>query len=106
MRFKSWLRSRQTAGKSRRAPRPRLRLEMLEDRTVPSTFTVTNVAPSGPGSLRAAIAAANTSPGADVIEFAGRLQGTITLASELSITDDLTIDGPNANRLTVSSGHA
>src|SRR5207302_1347697 len=29
-----------------------------------------------------------------------------TLASELSITDDLTIDGPNANRLTVSGGNA
>src|SRR6266540_213772 len=47
------------------------RLEVLEDRTVPSTFTVTTLADSGPGSLRAAITAANTNPGADVIRFAG-----------------------------------
>src|SRR5262245_43077075 len=78
------------------------RLTVLEDRTVPSTFTVKNLDDSGPDSLRAAVAAADASPGADTIRFLGGLHGTITLASELPITTDLTIDGPGANQLTVS----
>src|SRR5258706_9875305 len=55
------------------------------------TLTVMSLADSGPGSLRAAIGAANATPGADLIKFAHGLTGTIPLASELSITDDLTI---------------
>src|SRR5262245_35124023 len=78
------------------------RLEALEDRTVPSTFTVTTLADDGPGSLRAAITAANANPGADAIRFAGGLKGTITLASELNITDDLTINGSSPQKVTVS----
>ncbi len=42
---------------ARRRCRPRL--EALEDRTVPSTFVVTNTLDTGPGSLRQAILAAN-----------------------------------------------
>src|SRR5262245_46241909 len=38
----------------------RPRLEVLEDRALPSTFTVLNLADSGAGSLRAAILAANS----------------------------------------------
>ncbi len=91
-----------------RAPRPRPsfvpRLTLLEDRTVPSTFTVKNLNNSGPDSLRAAIAAANANPDADTIKFAGALTGTITLTSELSITQDVTIDGTGANKITVSGG--
>ena len=49
------------------------RLDVLEDRTVPSTFTVTNLADGGPGSLRQAVLDANGNPGADVIQFALRL---------------------------------
>src|SRR5215510_6743883 len=76
-------------------------LAVLEDRTVPSTFMVTNLSDSDPGSLRAAIMGADTTPGADVIKFAHGLHGTISLTSgELSITDDLTIDGPGVNKLT------
>jgi hypothetical protein len=81
-------------------------LQALEDRTVPSTFTVTNLADSGTGSLRQAILDANANPGADLIKFAGGLHGTIPLASELSITDALTINGPGANQVTVSGGNA
>src|SRR5262245_53140591 len=82
------------------------RLETLEDRALPSTFTVLNLEGSGPDSLRAAVAAANDNPGADVIRFAGGLHGTIPLESELSITDDLTIDGRGENLLTISGNDA
>ncbi|HJZ57454.1 MAG TPA: hypothetical protein VKE74_20970 [Gemmataceae bacterium] len=82
-------------------------LDVLEDRTVPSTFTVLNPADSGSGSLRAAVLAAEAHPGPDVIDFARGVQGTITLTGgELLVTSDLAIDGPGANRLTVSGGGA
>src|SRR5262249_43191429 len=62
----------------------------------------------GPGSLRQAIADANLHPGADLIRFAAAARdGTIVLTSgELSITEDLNIDGPGANRLAVSGNDA
>jgi hypothetical protein len=81
------------------------RLRILEDRTVPSTFTVTNLGDSGDGSLRQAILDANSPayPGADVINFAPGLHGTIALSGDpLSITDDLTIEGLGADAITVS----
>src|SRR4029077_12449909 len=65
-----------------------------------------NLLDSDPGSLRAAVDAANINPGADLIKFAGRLHGTITLGSELSITDDLTINGRGENNLTISGNNA
>jgi parallel beta-helix repeat protein len=54
---------------ARHAARTRLQVEALEDRTVPATFTVSNVADGGAGSLRQAILDANSTAGADVIEF-------------------------------------
>src|SRR5262245_44941075 len=87
----------------KRATAARLGVEPLEDRTVPATFTVWNLADAGAGSLRAAVTAANTNPGADVIDFAPRLRGTVALTSgELRLTDDVRIDGPGASRLAVS----
>jgi len=82
-----------------------VRLEILEDRTVLSTWTVTNPADSGDGSLRAVIAEAQSG---DQIVFDDSLQGqTITLTSgELAISKDLDIDGPGADQLTVSGNHA
>src|SRR5262245_16255603 len=92
-------------GTRTRASRPYL--EILEDRCVPSTFTVLNLADSGDGSLRAAILSAQTNPGADVIQFAPQVGGTITLTTgELLISTDLTINGPGANLLTVSGNGA
>jgi hypothetical protein len=83
------------------------RLEVLEDRTVLSTFTVMNTADSGAGSLRQAILNANANPGADVINFASGLTGTILSTSgPLGITDSLTIKGPGAAKLTVSGNGA
>lgn len=79
-----------------------LRVENLEDRMVLSTFVVTSDADSGAGSLRQAILDANDEPGADTIRFAGNVRGDILLTTELTITDDLTIHGPGAEKLTVS----
>src|SRR5262249_8003490 len=106
MLFFSWLRNRPAARTFRRhralAGPPRTfvpRLTALEDRTLPSTFMVTSLADSGPGTLRAGVAS-----GADTIKFAPGLHGTIALAGEIAITSSLTIDGPGANRLTVGGG--
>src|SRR5262245_42818132 len=96
------LRSTHHRPRSRAPRRPRPALEALEGRALPSTFTVSNLADSGPGSLRGALTSANTTPGADVIQFAPGLKGTIPLASELSVTDALTVNGPGANLLTIS----
>src|SRR5262245_57822811 len=92
-----------------RRPRPRYvtRLEALEDRTVPSTFLVENLADDGPGSLRQAVLDANAAKGPDLIAFAAGLSGTIALTSgQLDITDDLTLDGPGAEVLAVSGNDA
>ncbi|QDV21281.1 putative outer membrane protein PmpI precursor [Gimesia panareensis] len=84
--------------------------ETLEDRMLLTTFTVVNTNDSGEGSLRAAIEAANAQAGADEITFAATLKGqTIELASELQITDDLTIDGLGADpwrlSITIDAGY-
>src|SRR5260370_33846696 len=107
LRSREWRSGRWRATQSRRSRRSFVpQLTVLEERTVPSTFTVTNLADSGSGSLRDAVQQANLSPGADTIQFAPRLTGTIALASEIQITSDLTIDGTNANQLTVSARNA
>lgn len=61
-----------------------------------ATFTVTNSADSGAGSLRAAIVAANTNPGLDTIAFniPGAGPHAIAVASSLpGITSPVLIDG-------------
>ena len=69
-----------------------------------ATFTVTSLADAGAGSLRAAIASANATAGADTIAFQAGLTGTITLSSgELLISDSLAINGPGANRITIDA---
>ncbi|MGF1470318.1 MAG: choice-of-anchor Q domain-containing protein [Rubrobacteraceae bacterium] len=68
-----------------------------------ASFTVTNTNDSGPGSLRNAIDQANTTVGTDTIEFAAGLSGTIPLTGgQLSITDDVEIEGPGPDQLSVS----
>jgi hypothetical protein len=78
---------------------------VLEGRSLPSTLTVMTTADSGPGSLRADIAAAQSG---DTINFDPGLNGqTITLTSgELAISKSLTIEGPGVSQLAVSGNGA
>ena len=81
-------------------------VERLESRLLLSTYTVTNLNDSGPGSLRDAIEQTNTNPGPDAINFASGLSGTITLGgTQLEISRDLTIDGPGIDALTVDGNN-
>ncbi len=64
---------------------------------------VTNTADQGPGSLRAAITAANADPDGNRIFFAPRVTGTIELQSALpNLSEDVMIKGPGADRLRVA----
>lgn len=65
-------------------------------------FSVISANNSGTGSLRAAVTAANTTPGADTITIDAGV-GLISLTgSELSITDDLTIVGQGISDTVIS----
>lgn len=68
-----------------------------------STDTVTTLADSGAGSLPATLAASSAG---DTIVFSNGLTGTITLASTLTINNNVTIQGPGASLLTVSGNNA
>ena len=63
----------------------RLELFLLEDRTAPAIFTVTNTNNLGAGSLSQAITSANSTPGPDEIDFniGGGGPATITPVSPL-----------------------
>ena len=82
------------------------RLEALEDRNVPSTLTVTSAGDDGSaGTLRAVVAAAHSG---DTIQFDHQLKGqTITLThGQLGVNQSLDIDGPGADKLTISGNAA
>jgi hypothetical protein len=87
----------------------RPRLEALEGRLLPSTFTVVDPGDAGSGSglqgdLRYAVNMANTNgEPSNQIVFDPSLSGTITLTQgELAISSNLEIDGPGESLLTVS----
>jgi hypothetical protein len=81
------------------------RLTALEARDVPSICVVNNLGDTGAGAgsagdLRYCMDRSNRQAGKDQILFS--VQGTINLTQALpEITDDLTIAGPGADRLTV-----
>lgn len=90
----------------------RLLCESLEQRALMAVLAVTTTDDDGPGSLREAIATANTNEEFDSISF--NLWGeseiqtpkTIALTSgELTITDELEIVGPGADILTISGSN-
>src|SRR6476659_8015904 len=72
-------------------------------------LTVMNSNDAGAGSLRDALATANTNGAADEIKFDSSVTGPIALTSgELTISEnnDLTITGPGRDALTISGGDA
>ncbi len=108
--FSSRVAKSQRAGTVKQRRRRRLLCESLEQRAllagvVGVPIVVDNLNDSGDGSLRAAVAEANATSGADVIQFDFESGGpyAITLTSgELLITDDLTIEGLGSAGLTIS----
>ncbi|MSZ89882.1 MAG: hypothetical protein F2585_11115 [Actinobacteria bacterium] len=71
-----------------------------------TTYTVTNTADSGAGSLRQAIDDANSNAGADIVVFDASATGTITLTTgHLEITDDVTITGLGTAASTISGNN-
>src|SRR5262249_6920870 len=91
-----------TVRPGRRLFRPTL--EFLEVRSLPSILTVTDLSDNDPGSLRAMI---NQAAPGDMINFADGLQGTIMLTSgELAITNNLDIEGPGADQITVNGNNS
>lgn len=84
-------------------------LQILEDRCVPATFTVTNLmdGASVPGSLRKAIDRANQNPDFDTIVFKPGLEGTILLTDgQIQISSSLVLAGPGASKMTVDGDAA
>ncbi len=65
---------------------------------------VTNLLDHGPGSLRAALDAANASGGDDTIQFSASLSGTIDLSTTLVLSDtgSVTITGPGSKVITIA----
>src|SRR6516164_4268535 len=101
--FSSWLGKRQraaTSGRTHVSPRKwptyRPRLEALEDRWLPSQIglTVTSLADSGAGTLRAAILTADAGSPSDKFTIGFAVTGTIDLQSGLpSLTNNIDIKG-------------
>ena len=71
-----------------------------------TTFTVTNTADSGAGSLRQAIDDANSNAGADLIVFDASAAGTITLTTgDIDIEGDVSITGLGATNSIISGNN-
>jgi hypothetical protein len=108
--FDAWLAGspRTPTSLSRRVPRVRPLLEILEDRTLLSTYTVDALTDTGTGSgmtgdLRYCITKATS--GNDTITFAQGLTGTIQLQKDLPMNTSVAIQGPGAQLITVSGGN-
>ena len=83
-------------------------VECLEDRLMPTTWTVNTLVDiatgsSTSGALRYCVTHAVNG---DSINFTNGLSGTITLGSVLTISHNLTITGPGASALAISGNNA
>src|SRR5262245_33794047 len=101
--MRTWLNGwrRKTSGRTIRRPvSVKLSVTPLEDRTVPTTWTVTSLADAGSGTLREAIYLAGNG---DLIQFDPSLASqTIDLTSgQLEIDKNLTIAAPAQNWITI-----
>src|SRR5437016_5451871 len=68
-----------------------------------ATLTVTNLADSGPGSLRQALADNTSLGGGNTIVFSNTVTGVIGLSTaELTVAAAVTIRGPGTNLLALS----
>jgi predicted outer membrane repeat protein len=118
MAFFSRLRARMTGRSRNRRARRRepvspfyaqaAQVETLEQRCLLSALTVTTLADSGAGSLRAEIAAAHAG---DTIVFDSHLfdagpQGIRLTSGELVVNKNLTIQGPSTGQLEISGGYS
>src|ERR1051326_1814014 len=74
-------------------------LEVLEDRTVPTTLTVQSNLDNGVGTLRDTLAAAQSG---DTIVFAPSVQAITLTRGQLLIDKSLEIRGPGASQLSIS----
>jgi predicted outer membrane repeat protein len=104
--FSSWLRRRLSnhVPRNRNPHHFRPRLEALEDRWLPAQIglTVTSLADSGPGTLRAAIFTADAGSPSDKFTINVNVAGTIDLQSPLpDLNNSIAIQGPGAKSLTV-----
>ena len=72
-------------------------------RSSAATITVTNTSDSGVGSLRAAIAQANIDPPGDIINFNLPFRSTISLTTELVLTNTMSITGAVPNSLAIDA---
>ncbi len=106
MRMRNRDRSVPTPTPRRPVRRYRPEVSGLEGRELLSTFTVQNLNDSGTGSLPTAIAQAEAAGGANVINFARGLSGTIKLSSPLTIAGNLTINGPGASTIALNGQDA
>src|SRR4051794_29851709 len=80
-------RTRRDSSSSRRHPALRPTLDCLEARRLLATFLVTNENDVGAGSLRAAVALANTTTGADTISFQANVRVVVLTSGQLTLTD-------------------
>ena len=84
-------------------------VDTLESRRLLATFTVTSTLDGQAGSLRDAIEQANVSPGGDKIIFDPAVfdgDTEMSIASTLTITDELQISGPGQVELTIDGKNA
>jgi hypothetical protein len=89
-------------------PRVRPLLEILEDRTLLSTYTVDALTDTGAGSGRTgdlSYCLAHATSGSDTIDFAAGLTGTISLPNTPpTLNASVAIQGPGAQLITVTGG--